>query len=355
MKRPEVTPQDIPQWREILARDTRKVPEVLYFENKPDYGTEPIPLERYVSADYHRREVAQLWRKVWQFACFEEDIPNVGDYTTYEIAGISIVVTRSGAQEFSAFYNACLHRAAQLVQAPGNAACFVCPFHGWTFGLDGTLTNVPASWDFPHVCAGRDRIQPVRVERYNGFLFVNLDPDAEPLLEYLDPLPLHLAHFPIEGRRQRVAWARKVVPGNWKVAVEAFQEGYHVPITHHQLAESISSYETETDILGRHVSRLTGASTVPNCVTGPDITEQELLDIAMRGLSQAGGPKVTVPEGMTARAVLAEATRAMMKQATGIDVSAVSDVEMIDHQLFHVFPNTVIWGSWSMPIVYRWR
>jgi phenylpropionate dioxygenase-like ring-hydroxylating dioxygenase large terminal subunit len=355
MMQREYTPADVPQWRDILSRDTRQVPKSFYFENKVDYGVDDIGTERYVSADFFRLEVERLWRKVWQFAAFEDDIPKVGDYITYEIAGLSIIITRSGENQFSAFYNACLHRAAQLAQGQGHARRFVCPFHGWAYGLDGALQRVPAQWDFPQVCEGKDRIRPVRVESYNGILFVCMDADAPPLLAYLDPLPEFLANFPIKGRRQRVAWVRKIVPGNWKNAVEAFQEGYHLPITHSQFAKTLPGIETQTDIIGPHVSRLTGPSTVPNCITGPELSEQEVLDLATEGLLGPGMPKLTVPEGMTARAVLAEATRAMLKQRTGLDTAAVSDVEIIDHELFHVFPNSVIWGSWSMPIMYRWR
>ena len=355
MDQEEFSPSDVPSWQDALADDTREVPETFFFSNKVDYGCEPIPIDRYTSREFHELEVEKLWKKVWQFACFEEDIPEVGDYITYDIAGISIIITRSAEGEFSAFYNTCLHRAAQLAQDAGHAESFVCPFHAWEFELDGTVKHVPQGWDFPTVCAGKDRIKPVRIESFRSILYINMDTEAEPLKDYLGRLPEFLKPFPIEGRRQRIAWVRKIIPGNWKTAVEAFQEGYHLPTSHYQLKNTLPGPESETDIISDNISRLTGASTLPNCQTGPDLTEQEILDLAIEGLAGRHTPKIDVPEGQKARAVQAEAVRAMMKERNGLDTSEVSDAEILDSALFHVFPNSVVWGSWSMPVMYRWR
>lgn len=350
------TPDEVPGYHGALAMDEKKAPNTYHFKNKVDFGAEPIDKFRYISRAFHDLEVEKIWKRVWQFACFEEDIPNVGDYFTYEIAGISIIITRSDTDKFSAFYNACLHRAAMLTQASGHTEKFICPFHAWEFGLDGTLLHVPLEKEFPKVCAGKSRIRSVRVESFNGILFINMNENAEPLMDYLGRLPEFLASFPFKGRRQRVAWGRKIVPGNWKNASEAFREGYHLPIVHHQFRETLSGMENETDIISKNVSRLTGGSLIPNCVTGPEISEQEILDMAVHDFfGDAFSERPIVPEGAKARVIFAEMMRGTLKAQTGLDTSGLSDSEVIESALYHVFPNTVIWGSWSQPNMYRWR
>ena len=97
---------------------------------------------------------------MWQFACREEHIPRVGDHTVYEIAGRSYVIMRSAADTIKAFPNACLHRGRQLKQYDGNCSEIRCPFHGFAWNLDGTLKDVPAHWDLPHVTADALRASP---------------------------------------------------------------------------------------------------------------------------------------------------------------------------------------------------
>ena len=106
---------------------------------------------------------------------FEDDIPNVGDYVTYEIAEISVIVTRSAPNQVSAFYNTCLHRGAALVEEPGNTREFMCPYHGWRYGLDGTLNRLPAGWDFPNTCPGKDKLPQIKADTAFGLVFINLD------------------------------------------------------------------------------------------------------------------------------------------------------------------------------------
>ena len=357
MRRQKYTPEEAgSRWLDVIAKDPGNLPETYFFDNKIDYGLDNISIERYLDPEFHRKEVEKVWKKVWQFAGFEEDIPEVGDYFTYEIAGISVIITRSGPGKISAFYNSCLHRATQLVEGEGRAGRFICPYHAWEYTLEGKLDHVPQQWDFPQVCPGADRIRPVQVDTYNGIIFINLDPDASSLAGYIEPLPEFLSHYPIEGRRQRTCWVKKVVPCNWKNAVEAFQEGYHLAPTHPQFADTFPGAETETDIMSRHIYRLTGATTVGNCITGPDISQQEVLRLAMAGhISDGKLSDIKLAEGQTARNAVANFMRRMMKEGIGLDMSHLSDTEVIDHELYLVFPNSTIWGSWTSPVMYRWR
>ena len=127
-------------FHEVLAGDTfpERVPPELKEDSPMPGGVTRVPTERFVSKKWHDLEVEHLWKKVWQFACHVDDIPEVGDYIVYDIAHLSYIVVRSGGNEFQAFNNACLHRGRQLREFDGKQATeFRCPFHGWCWEIDG--------------------------------------------------------------------------------------------------------------------------------------------------------------------------------------------------------------------------
>ena len=116
--------------------------------------------------------------------------------------------------------------------------------------MDGALREVPGRWDFPHVCEASHKLQAVACEQWGGFVFINLDPEAKPLRDYLDVLPAHFKHFPLEQRRIR-AHVQKVLPANWKAAQEAFMEAYHNFETH----DAPNGANAQYDVFGKYVSR----------------------------------------------------------------------------------------------------
>ena len=136
-------------YQDLLDLDSREVPEVLRLQSPKDMGLNEFSVERYTTKRYHDLEVAKLWKKVWQFTCREEDIPEPGDHYRYDIAGMSFLVVRTETGEIKAYPNACLHRGRMLKEFDGNAAELRCPFHGFCWKLDGTLSDIPADWDFP--------------------------------------------------------------------------------------------------------------------------------------------------------------------------------------------------------------
>ena len=139
-------------YQDLLDTDTHPVPEVLRRVSPIDPGATTIPIERYISQEFHNLEVEKLWKKVWQMACHEDDIPDVGDYFTYEIADLSFLIVRAKEDTFKAYVNACLHRGRLLRETHGKRATELrCPFHGWAWNLDGTIKEIPCQWDFPHV------------------------------------------------------------------------------------------------------------------------------------------------------------------------------------------------------------
>src|SRR5206468_10442928 len=143
-----------------------------------------------------------------------------------------------------AFHNSCLHRGTQLRTMPGRLAEIRCPFHGFTWNLDGTLHDIPCGWDFPDVDRATFCLPEAQVGTWGGFVFVNLAPDAPPLVDYLEDLPRHFASWPLEDRYLK-AHIVATLPCNWKVALEAFIEAYHTMATHPQLLQTAADSMTQ--------------------------------------------------------------------------------------------------------------
>jgi len=197
-----------------------------------------IPVDAYISPDYARAERDRLWRRVWLQAGRLEDIPEPGSYITFDILDDSILILRSGPDAVSAYHNVCPHRGRKLVDTPagernarGRKPGFICAYHGWQFNLQGENTKTPHLEDWNGALEGCSGLTPVRVDTWGGWVWINLDPDCEPLRDYLDPIPGMLDPFQLQNMRCR--WRKwGVFDCNWKVALEAFNETYHVQTTH---------------------------------------------------------------------------------------------------------------------------
>jgi phenylpropionate dioxygenase-like ring-hydroxylating dioxygenase large terminal subunit len=342
--------------RDLLAREVRPVPAFLEEDRYEFLGSEDLPKERYYSREFHDLEVARMWRKVWQWACLEQDIPSVGDTLVYEIADASIIVARVAPDLIKAYANSCLHRGTQLCSGPGHLAQIRCPYHGLTWNLDGSLKEIPASWDFEHIDQGSFCLPEYRVATWQGFVFVNLDQNPAPFNEYIDVLPDHLNRYNFVDR-WKFAHVAKIEPCNWKVALEAFIESFHVTATHPQLASATGNAETKTDVYGRHVNRMI----IPNGVVGSFVkrpmTEQEIADAIVRHRSESptAAQQIRIPEGATARQVWADQARAELADQWGMDLSMLTDCEAIDGIGYFLFPNFLPWAGYRLPLFYRFR
>ncbi len=202
----------------------------------PDTAVE-IPVTAYVSPEYARAEGERLWQKVWQIACREEDIPEAGSYYTYDILDNSAIVVRSGEDQISAFYNTCRHRGRRLTNGCGVADRFRCQYHAWQWHLNGDNAHIPRRENWGNQLSEQDtRLGQVQVGRWGGFVWVNFDPDCEPLESYLGTMPHWIDPFKMEEMRYK--WRRWThLDCNWKVILEAFLETYHAPIIHPQNRE----------------------------------------------------------------------------------------------------------------------
>jgi phenylpropionate dioxygenase-like ring-hydroxylating dioxygenase large terminal subunit len=216
--------------------------------------------EAYISRDYARAELSKLWRKVWFVVGRLEEIPRVGDYVTHELMDESVVVVRSAAEKVSAFHNVCVHRGRRLVGASceardaGRTKEFRCGYHGWRYSLEGENSFLPDAEDWGGALTSeRTRLRTVRADTWGGWVFVSLDPEVEPLLDYLAPIPEMLDPFGLQNMRYK--WRRwGIFDCNWKVALEAFMEGYHVETTHPEF-NRFGSYRSQVKCYGRHSTR----------------------------------------------------------------------------------------------------
>lgn len=213
-----------------------------------------VPASDYISSEFVQLEYERLWPRVWQLACREEEIPKVGDYVSYEIGDQSFIIVRQTPTVIRAFYNVCLHRGRRLTAGCGNVARFHCSYHGWQWGLDGSVLRVLDRTDWQGCSSMEDgdlRLREVKVDSWAGFVFIHMDPKAEPLAHYLDPVPAHLDPYEYGKMRFRF-YATFRLPCNWKVALEAFDEGYHVAATHPQLLPVQGEDWTNSFAKGRH-------------------------------------------------------------------------------------------------------
>lgn len=341
-----------PSMQDILSADGESAPAVLREQSFLELGDAELPVERYTSPDFHQREMDKMWRKVWQMACRLEQIPQVGDHCVYDIGDDSLIVTRTSPTEIKAFYNACLHRGTRLRDEGGCVQAFRCPFHGFTWGLDGSLKGVPCRWDFPTIRDDEFRLPEAKVATWNGFVFVNMDPDADPLPDYLGDVARHFSRWPLE-ERSLAAHVAKVVKANWKVAQEAFMEAFHVPDTHPELGSSLGDWNAQYDVYPGGHSRLYNAMYVPSpSASRRGVSEQEVAD---EGTTMLGFDRLSLPEGASARSAVTAQYRHVLERKTGADLSDLTTTEMVDLIQYFVFPNFFPWAGLGGPIVYRFR
>lgn len=344
-------------YEDILDRDVNPAPAHLRQQPRWDAGTDAIPVTRFYDPAYFALEAKYLWSRIWQWACREEDIPNVGDYKIYEILDKSLIVVRSAPGQIKAFHNVCLHRGRQLVTQDGSKEAFRCPFHGMTWKCDGNFQYNPIEWDFPQWKDKDMRLPEVRVDTWSGYVFVNFDKDAAPLSSFIGPLADHFAPYDHNNRYVSVH-IHKTIPANWKIVAEAFMESHHSLATHPQILPFIGDANSQYDILNDYVSRQFSAVGVPSPFMTRRLTQAEI--IAEMGIDRGRQTSWVVeddalPDGVSARTYMADLARRSLSAETGRDYSDVSDAEMIDPLLYNLFPHQSFWGGYHPTFCYRWR
>ncbi len=207
---------------------------------RPLLDAETMPAWTYTSPAFYRREVARIFGKVWNFLGAADQLPEPGDYRALTFAGVPLVLVRGNDGAVRAFANACRHRGSELLEGAGNCRTIVCPYHSWTYGLDGRLMTAPEMHESHGFDPAAFGLLPLRLETWGGFMFVNFDADAAPLAEYLGDLPQRVAPYRLED----MACVRRkeyVMACNWKLFVENAKESYHIATVHRQTINRYAS------------------------------------------------------------------------------------------------------------------
>ena len=283
----------------MSATDAAKLEAVPFRITNP----EQIPAKRYYDQAFFELEREKFWPHVWQMAARLEEIPEIGDYVEYQILDKSVIVVRAKSG-VKAFHNVCRHRGLKLATDRGNCKTkgFICPFHGWRWNLEGANTFVFGKHVFSAESLDQAEIdlKPCRIELWGGSAFINFDDDAPSLIESLGPLTDRLSARGVENLKMEW-WYGTVLPTNWKLAMEAFQEGYHTMRTHPQL-HALST--PEMNALGPD-----GSNSVPPSATTPE----KFRDLTIRFLDK-------LSEGM-----------AGMVHASEVEIAkSLSDMELPD-------------------------
>lgn len=338
-------------YQQLLDTDTHPVPDVLRLESTRDGGSADISKDRYTSRAWHELEVERLWKRVWQFACREEEIPRPGDYHLYEIAGMSFIVMRATDGSIKAYPNACLHRGRQLKDYSGHCSEIRCSFHAFAWTIDGELAHVPARWDFPHVDTEEFHLPELRVGTWAGFVFVNPDQNAQPLEEFIGSMADQFSIWDLESAyiEARVC---KIIRANWKVTQEAFSEAYHVSGTHPQILPYLGDTNSQVDVW-ENFSRVITPGGTPSPLLDSEPSQEDMLR-AMLDVREGDPTPVSLEEGQTMRAAAAELGRTRWRPIVGDRVDQMSDAEMMDSLDYTLFPNFHPWGAFNR-IVYRFR
>lgn len=206
-----------------------------------------ITADRYTDTDWMAKEFQQLWPKVWHLGGVLADLEKTGDVIRHDFGKESIIIVKQEDGDIKAFYNVCPHRGNQLVaDAVSSNPRITCAYHGWQFEPNGTLCHVQDPDDFPrgNPC-GKVRLSPVRCETWGPFVFWCMDSDVPPLLEWLSPYPGRLQNYGLEN------WVRVLnlscdCDFNWKIIRDNFNESYHLPTIHPELATFINDGLSDT-------------------------------------------------------------------------------------------------------------
>ena len=218
-------------------------------KKRTSFGQRTLGREYFVSPESYQREHEQIFFRSWLLAGHVSQLRNSGDYFLYELQHESVVVLRDAAGAIRAFHNHCRHRGSRLCRnAAGNVGtAFVCPYHAWTYALDGTLRNVPAMSEVPEFDAADFPLHPVALENWEGFLFINFNTNPQPFHDALPGLSGRFSQW--QPAALRVADRRVYdVDANWKMFVHNFSECYHCPLAHPQLNKLTPFRNSENDL-----------------------------------------------------------------------------------------------------------
>lgn len=306
-----------------------------------------VPAERYYSPRFAALEVERMWPKVWQLACTVDHVAEPGDYFEYRCGPYAVLIVRGDSESgggLRAFQNACRHRGNALCAGSGQGLREIkCGYHGWTWDLAGTLKRVPGRKGFGVLRMPDFPLVPVRVEAWAGLVFVNLDPDAMPLADYLEGVPDDIAWCGL-GDFRCYATLTVEVDANWKTIADGYSETYHVATLHPELLRCVDDVHAPQRIWGH-----TGKSDQPYGVPSPRLdgalSDEEVWDAYVHTQGALMGAAEGTPfpaderrPGQTVADLIAARTRSFAA-GRGVDLGWADTDRITRLHQYNVFPN----------------
>ena len=210
--------------------------------SQPFEQAKAMPPSVYTSEEFLTRELSNIFSKDWFCVGRADALPNVGDYLTQDLAGQPIMVIRNKDNSLRAQSNVCLHRMSTLLHGRGNARSIVCPYHAWTYNLDGSLRGAPAMSLNEGFCKESYKLPQVRCQEWLGWVFVTLDLDASDVAVQLAQVEEMVGDYDM-ANYQETFFETHVWDTNWKVLAENFMESYHLPVCHAGTVGALSRLE----------------------------------------------------------------------------------------------------------------
>ena len=303
-------------------------------------GRATITAERFISPDYMEREREKIWGKSWLVAGIVQDVAEPGDYFVFDLGRESIIVARTNEGNISAQFNACRHRGARIaVNNMGAVDAFVCPYHGWTYDLDGTLTLAPDPERFANgLPTDHLSLKSVRVETWAGMVWVCMDADAPSLMDFLGPIPDLVDPYRVE---EKVLAVDQTVSlhANWKTVIDNFGELYHVEHIHPQ-HETIFDCPSNTTELwaGGHNRVLIDGFTVNTKLPIPDevpMTQHPQMQVLGLDPDDYKGRVLDVRRDIQVK-------KREMGPQLGYNYDRLSDEQLSDIVQYNIFPNIIM-------------
>lgn len=299
-----------------------------------------LDTDRYTAPAFMAREWQTVWTKTWLLAGIEQDVREPGDYFKFEIGREAIIVVRTEAGALAAFYDACQHRGNKLiVNERGSVPAFTCPYHGWTYDLDGTLKMVPDAERFSRGIHYDDlSLTTVKVDVWAGLVWINMDPQAPPLATFLGSVidtlePYHFENM-VLASDQTVT-----LDANWKTAVDNFNEQYHVDFIHPQHASFVDCCDADNELWPYGHRRVL----VEGYVTNPRYGEPEEVPPILAGAIAPLGLEAEDFKGRVP--ALREAVQQRKREVgeeLGFSYNGFTDAQVSDVWQYDLFPNVIM-------------
>ena len=333
-----------------------KAPPFLPRAKTKGLGLERLGGERYLSSEFMRAEWEHIWTRTWQLAVRVDDFEEAGSFVVHELGKESFLFVKGDDNEIRGFYNNCQHRGNRLCQIEsGILDTFTCPFHGWQWHNDGSLKQVAAPEFFRQFDGGVPddelALAPVKVDFWGGWVWFNMDVDACPLRTYLGDIGTHLETYEFEEWQlidyQTFEWA-----GNWKHAVDAFNESYHFAALHPDMIQFGEGHDIPIELWGIHSRMLSFNRTVSEVVEDRE-TMTPLRAHMMGTRLQQHGPDY---DGSAKDFHLMEIEyRRSIENDTYLPFKNMNDEQLVHQYHYTFFPNTTFTQTPEGGAIFRYR